>query len=62
MKEFEPSDDFVSKVMKSVYAYEGTQGVELKFARKLIASRLFRYALSGGGIFAGVFFSPLVCV
>jgi hypothetical protein len=62
MKEFEPSNEFVSKVMKSVYACEDVQEVELKFAEKLLASRLFRYALSGGGIFFGVFFSPLACI
>ncbi len=62
MKEFEPSVDFVSKVMKNVYAYEDTQEAELKFAEKLFASKIFRYALSGGGIFFGVFFSPLVCI
>ncbi len=63
MKEFEPSVDFVSKVMKNVYAYEGVaQEAELTFAEKLFASKIFRYALSGGGIFFGVFFSPLVCI
>ncbi len=62
MKEFKPSDDFVSRVMKSVYTYESMQGVKLKFSEKLLTSRLFRYALSGGGIFFGIFFSPLVCI
>ena len=62
MKKFEPSDDFVSKVMKGVYAYEDTQGPDLNFAEKFLASKIFRLALSGGGIFFGVFFSPLVCI
>ncbi len=63
MKEFEPSGDFVSRVMKSVHAHEDMQEVvRLTFSEKLLASRLFRYALSGGGIFFGVFLSPLVCI
>ncbi len=62
MKEFEPSDDFVSKVMKSVHACEAMQEAEPTFTEHLVASRLFRYALSGGGIFLGIFLAPLVCI
>ena len=62
MKEFRPSADFVSKVMKKVHAYEDTQEMKLGISERLLASRLFRYAMSGGGIFVGIFFSPLVCI
>ena len=62
MKEFRPSADFVSKVMKKVHACENTEEMKLEFTERLLASRLFRYAMSGGGIFVGIFFSPLVCI
>lgn len=62
MKEFKPSDDFVTRVMKHVYAYESTLEAKRLLSERLLASRLFRYAMSGGGIFVGIFFSPLVCV
>jgi hypothetical protein len=62
MKEFRPSADFVSKIMKKVYDYEDTRELKPGFSERLFASRLFRYAMSGGGIFVGIFFSPLVCI
>lgn len=62
MKEFRPADDFVSKVMKNVYAYEGRQEVNLKVSEKLYGSRVFRYAMSGGGIFFGIFLAPVACI
>ena len=62
MKEFRPSADFVSKVMNQVHAYENTRKRNLEFTERFLASRLFRYAMSGGGIFVGIFFSPLVCI
>lgn len=62
MKEFKPSDDFVSKVMKNVYAYERMQQVNLTVSEKLVGSRIFRFAVSGGGIFFGIFLAPVVCI
>jgi hypothetical protein len=61
MKEFEPSKDFVSKVMKSVYDYEQTKNLRLSLADKLLASRAFRYAMSTGSVL-GIFLIPATCI
>jgi hypothetical protein len=70
MKKFEPSDVFVSKVMKSIYAYEKKEQRELSFAQALMASRLVRYGMSAAGIVLGIInlirlistvFSPILC-
>ena len=62
MKEFEPSADFLSSVMKSVRGYESAGNKQLRFPERLLSSKPFRYALSGGGIFLGIFLSPIVCI
>lgn len=61
MKEFEPSKDFVSKVMKSVHAYERKQAWKRLFSETLPNSRPFRYALSGSGVLFGIFI-PAACL
>jgi hypothetical protein len=60
MKEFEPSKDFVSTVMRNVHAYERSQAFKRVLLGKLLASRPFRYAMSGGGVLIGVFI-PVAC-
>ncbi|HEX8948001.1 MAG TPA: hypothetical protein VF790_03510 [Dissulfurispiraceae bacterium] len=63
MKEFRPSDDFVSRVMERVHAHENTKGDnESRLSERLLASRPLRYAMSGGGIFLGIFLTPVVCI
>jgi hypothetical protein len=70
MKEFEPSSDFVTKVMKDVYAFEEAGNEERSFSGALFSSRLLRYAVSAGGVLLGIanllrlyfsVFSPVVC-
>jgi hypothetical protein len=60
MKEFEPSKDFVSRVMRNVHAYERSQAFKRRFLGKILASRPFRYAVSGGGVIIGIFI-PAAC-
>lgn len=62
MKEFRPSEDFVCSVMESVREYEGRQKAGVPFTQRLFASRLFRYALSCGGLFVGIFIVPAACL
>jgi hypothetical protein len=62
MRDFEPSNDFVARVMKEVRLYEDSRSLGFSLGEALLASRLFRYAMSGGGIFAGIFLSPVVCI
>ncbi len=60
MKEFDRSKDFVSKVMKSVHAYERQKARNL-FFETLLNSRPFRYVLSGSGAIIGIFI-PAACI
>ncbi len=60
MREFEPSKDFVPKVMRNVRAYERSQAFKRVLLGKLLASRPFRYAMSGGGLIIGIFI-PAAC-
>ena len=62
MKEFEPSRDFVSRVMQSVHAYERSQEPAPSFFERVLSSRPLRYALSGGGVLMGIFFVPASCI
>lgn len=61
MKEFEPSTDFVSRVMQNVHAYEHLQEEKPPLFDRVLASRPLRYAMSGGGIFVGIVFTPVIC-
>lgn len=61
MKEFEPSKEFVSRVMKSVHAHENSGEFKRKIFERLSASRPFRYALSGSGAILGIFI-PASCI
>jgi hypothetical protein len=62
MKSFKPSDDFVSRVMGNIYACEGMKAARFSLAEKILVSRPLRYAMSGGGIFLGIFLSPVACI
>ncbi len=62
MKEFEPSADFVSRVMENVRIYEAAQHESINFASRLLGSRLFQCAMSGCGVLVGIFFNPVTCI
>jgi len=62
MKEFEPSVDFVSRVMRTVRAYEALQNEKMDFTSRLLGSRLFQCAMSGCGVLFGIFFTPAACI
>ena len=70
MKKYEPSRDFVSKVMKDIYAYEETREVKPWLSQRLLSSRPLYYVTSAGGILLGIFnivrlyfsvFAPALC-
>ncbi len=70
MKKYEPSRDFVSKVMKDIYACKETREVEPWLFQRLLSSRPLYYATSAGGILLGIFnivrlyfsvFAPALC-
>lgn len=62
MKEFKPSGNFVSRVMENVDAYERQREESLSFHERILYSRPLRYAMSGSGIFIGIFFTPAACL
>ena len=70
MRDFEPTDNFVSKVMADVHAYEETKRLDITKMETLLFSRPLRYALSTGGVLLGIvnivrmastFISPALC-
>lgn len=65
MKEFEPSSDFVTKVMRNVSACEIARSRRKQDATlfgRVCVSRPFRYVMSCYGVLAGVFFIPATCL
>lgn len=50
--EYEPSQDFVAKVMEQVHAYEVSR---TSFAEWFMSHPSIRYALAGGGTLLGIF-------
>jgi hypothetical protein len=65
MKEFEPSGDFVAKVMKAVFNYENElagRKESLGFIDRCRLSGPFRFAVSSCGILFGVFLVPATCL
>ena len=65
MKEFEPSADFVSKVMRNISAYEAARSGRKAGStlwRTICVSRPFRYMISCYGVLAGIFFIPATCL
>ena len=70
MKEFKPSRNFVSKVMKDISAYERRQEQEYLRSQRFLASPVVRFAMSAAGVLLGLFnlarlyfsiLSPVVC-
>ncbi len=70
MKKFEPSADFVSRVMGGVSAYEAQKKKNGFRLQKFQVPPVYKYALSGGGIILGLVnflriylavFSPVAC-
>lgn len=61
MKEFEPSKDFVARVMQDVRRYEDRRSLKRLLFERLSASRPFRYALSGSGAVIGILI-PVSCI
>jgi hypothetical protein len=70
MKEFEPSRDFVARVMEHVRACEGAEIREAPFRERFFASRTLQFAFSAGAMLLGAMnlirlyfsvLSPVVC-
>ena len=70
MKEFEPSSNFVARVMAEVQDYEGMKIMEQSLSRRLLASRTLRFAFSSVAALLGILnlirlyfslLSPVVC-
>jgi hypothetical protein len=54
MKDFEPTDNFVPRVMADIHAYEASRQLDITKTEGLLFSRPLRYALSAGGILLGI--------
>jgi hypothetical protein len=54
MKDFEPTDNFVPRVMADIHAYEASRRLDITKTEGLLFSRPLRYALSAGGILLGI--------
>jgi hypothetical protein len=50
MREFEPSRDFVSKVMKRIRDYEEGRASNMPLSNRLVGFKSIRYAVSVGGL------------
>jgi len=62
MKEFEPSEEFVSKVMRAIRVQEVLNADEWRLLDKSPGLRRLAYAVSSCGAVLGVLFSPAVCL
>jgi hypothetical protein len=54
MKDFEPTDNFIPRVMADIHAYEASRRLDVTKTEGLLFSRPLRYALSAGGILLGI--------
>ena len=70
MKEFKPSDDFISRVMNDVRNSEKTGKADVQFPGNLVLSGGLRYVMSAGGVILGMWnlfriyfsvFAPAIC-
>jgi len=70
MKEFEPSSNFVARVMEDVRDYEGTRKMKAPLGKRLLSSRTLRFVFTSGAAFLGILnliwlyfsvLSPVVC-
>jgi len=70
MRDFEPADNFVPRVMAAVQAYEASRRLDTTRKEALLLSRPLRYALSAAGVMlaivnivrmASTFIAPALC-
>jgi len=70
MRDFEPTDNFVPRVMADINAYEASRRLDITKTEVLLFSRPLRYAMSAGGVLLGIlniirmastFVSPALC-
>jgi hypothetical protein len=70
MMEFEPSRDFVARVMADVRDYERTGKMKAPLGQRLLSSRTLRFVFSSGAALLGIInlirlyfsvLSPVVC-
>jgi hypothetical protein len=70
MKEFEPSSNFVARVMYEVRDYEGMNMIKEPLSQRLLSSRMLRFVFSSGAVLLGILnlirlyfsvLSPVVC-
>jgi hypothetical protein len=70
MENFEPTDNFVPRVMSDIQAYEASRSLDITRRELLLFSKPLRYALSAGGVLLGLvnivriastFISPALC-
>jgi len=54
MRDFEPTDHFVSRVMEDIHAYETARRLDMTKKELLLFSRPVRFALSTGGVLLGI--------
>lgn len=62
MKGYEPSRDFVTRVMGKVHAHEASRTASVHFFDRHLGSRMLTYAMSWCGALMGIFFAPVVCL
>ena len=70
MKEFKPSDNFISRVMNDVRNSEKTGKADVLCPGNLVLSGGLRYVMSAGGLILGIWnllriyfsvFAPAIC-
>ena len=54
MKDFEPSGDFVERVMRQVHAFERSRTAVVPPGQRLLSSGFLRFAFSSGAALLGI--------
>ena len=54
MRDFEPSDHFVPKVMADIHAYEASRRLDISKREGFLFSKPLRYVLSAGGVLLSI--------
>ena len=62
MERYEPSSDFVARVMGGIHAYEASRVAPPGFFDRAIGSRIAAFAMSWCSVLMGICFSPAVCL
>jgi hypothetical protein len=62
MWKYEPSRDFVARVMGGIHAYEATRVAPLGFFDGAFGSRIATFAMSWCSVLMGMCFTPAVCL